>query len=72
MPPELALRTLSSLRHTTRFLEAGPVEGPLIVFLHGWPEIGLIVARAGAGVRVGRLAMRRAGHARLRRLDRPG
>ena len=40
--PGLAVRTFSSLRHTTRFLEAGPVDGPLIIFVHGWPQIGLM------------------------------
>ncbi|MEM7254101.1 MAG: alpha/beta hydrolase, partial [Pseudomonadota bacterium] len=27
--------------HTTAFLEAGPSDGPLIVFVHGWPELSL-------------------------------
>jgi pimeloyl-ACP methyl ester carboxylesterase len=35
-------RTFSSLRHTTRYWEAGPIDGPLMIFLHGWPEIGLM------------------------------
>ncbi len=35
-------RTFSSPRHTTRFWEAGPTDGPLMIFLHGWPGIGLI------------------------------
>lgn len=25
-------------RHTTWYLDAGPVDGPLIIFTHGWPE----------------------------------
>jgi len=29
-------------RHTTHYIEAGPVDGPLLMFLHGWPELGLI------------------------------
>ena len=28
-------------RHTTFFLEAGAVDAPLIVFVHGWPELSL-------------------------------
>lgn len=35
-------RTFSSSRHTTRYLEVGPAGGPLMIFLHGWPEIGLM------------------------------
>jgi pimeloyl-ACP methyl ester carboxylesterase len=35
-------RTFSSRRHTTHYREAGPVDGPLMIFLHGWPEIGLV------------------------------
>ncbi|HEY0793077.1 MAG TPA: alpha/beta fold hydrolase [Chthoniobacterales bacterium] len=35
-------RTFSSPRDTTRYWEAGPLDGPLMIFLHGWPEIGLI------------------------------
>ena len=38
----LTSRTFSTLRHVTHFLEAGPVDGPLMIFLHGWPEISLI------------------------------
>ena len=35
-------RIFSSPRHTTRYWEAGPASGPLMVFLHGWPQIGLM------------------------------
>jgi pimeloyl-ACP methyl ester carboxylesterase len=38
----LRTRTFSSSRHTTRYLEVGPTDGPLMIFLHGWPEIGLM------------------------------
>jgi pimeloyl-ACP methyl ester carboxylesterase len=31
-----------SPRHTTSYLEAGPANGPLMIFLHGWPQIGLM------------------------------
>ena len=32
----------SSPRHTTHYWQAGPAAGPLMIFLHGWPEIGLV------------------------------
>jgi pimeloyl-ACP methyl ester carboxylesterase len=38
----MTARTFRSPRHTTRYWEAGPVDGPLMIFLHGWPEIGLM------------------------------
>ena len=41
-PPILTAQTLRSSRHTTHYWEAGPVDGPLMIFLHGWPGIGLI------------------------------
>ncbi len=34
--------TFRSPRHTTHYWEAGPVGGPLMIFLHGWPQIGLV------------------------------
>lgn len=34
--------TFSSPRHTTHFWEAGAADSPLMIFLHGWPEIGLV------------------------------
>lgn len=34
--------TFRSLRHATRYWETGPVDGPLMIFLHGWPEIALV------------------------------
>ncbi len=31
----------TSTRHTTHYLAAGPEDGPLLIFVHGWPELGL-------------------------------
>ena len=33
---------LTTDRHRTRWIEAGPTEGPLIIFVHGWPEHSLV------------------------------
>jgi pimeloyl-ACP methyl ester carboxylesterase len=41
-PSTLTVRSFSSPRHTTHYWEAGPVDGPLMIFVHGWPEIGLM------------------------------
>lgn len=38
----LASRTFSTPRHTTHYIESGPADGPLMIFLHGWPTIGLM------------------------------
>jgi pimeloyl-ACP methyl ester carboxylesterase len=38
----LTSHTYGTPRHTTHYLECGPADGPLMVFLHGWPSIGLI------------------------------
>ena len=32
---------ITTARHRTAWLEAGPVDGPLMIFIHGWPELGL-------------------------------
>jgi pimeloyl-ACP methyl ester carboxylesterase len=40
--PGLVSRTFRTTRHTTHYLESGPADGPLMLFLHGWPELGLI------------------------------
>jgi pimeloyl-ACP methyl ester carboxylesterase len=29
-------------RHRTAWIEAGPPTGPLMIFVHGWPELGLV------------------------------
>ena len=43
--------------HTTAYLAAGPEEGPLVVLVHGWPELGRswrhqVPVLAGVGFRV--------------------
>lgn len=35
-------RHVETLRQRTGYLEAGPDDGPLIVFLHGWPELSVV------------------------------
>ncbi|RIX28982.1 alpha/beta hydrolase [Amnibacterium setariae] len=40
--PALVQRSFTTPRHSTAFLESGPVDGPLLILLHGWPSIGLI------------------------------
>lgn len=35
-------KSFSTPRHRTHYLAAGPADGPLMMFLHGWPEMGLI------------------------------
>jgi hypothetical protein len=42
LSPLLTARTFASPRHTSSYWEAGPAEGPLMIFLHGWPQIGLM------------------------------
>jgi pimeloyl-ACP methyl ester carboxylesterase len=39
---ELSARSIQSFRHMTRYWEAGPADGPLMIFLHGWPGSGLV------------------------------
>jgi pimeloyl-ACP methyl ester carboxylesterase len=31
--------TVKTARHTTGYLASGPETGPLLIFLHGWPEL---------------------------------
>jgi len=39
---KLTSRTLNTPRQATKFLECGPADGPLMMFLHGWPELSLV------------------------------
>jgi pimeloyl-ACP methyl ester carboxylesterase len=38
---EITEHTLRTGRHTTGYLAAGPLDGPLVVFVHGWPELSI-------------------------------
>ena len=40
--PLVTSHTFTSKRTTTHYWEAGPSDGPLLIFVHGWPEIGLV------------------------------
>lgn len=33
--------TVKTTRHTTFYLAAGPEDGPLVIFVHGWPELSI-------------------------------
>jgi len=33
--------TVKTDRHTTSYLAAGPADGPLVIFVHGWPELAV-------------------------------
>ncbi len=57
MSVEVTEHTLKTDRHTTGYLAAGPVDGPLLFFVHGWPELSIswrhqIPVFAGLGFRV--------------------
>ncbi|MET9255849.1 MFS transporter [Streptomyces sp. NPDC003717] len=41
-PAPLTSHTFSTPRQTTHYIESGPADGPLMIFLHGWPGIGLL------------------------------
>ena len=48
--------TVKTARHTTGYLASGPEAGPLLIFLHGWPELSRswrhqLPAFAGLGFR---------------------
>ena len=38
----LISKTFRTPLHTTHYLESGPADGPLMMFLHGWPELGVV------------------------------
>lgn len=41
-PATLVSRTFITARQSTHYLESGPANGPLMIFLHGWPSISLM------------------------------
>src|SRR3569832_822622 len=40
--PALVSHTFSTPRQETHYIECGPSDGPLMIFLHGWPSISLM------------------------------
>ena len=43
--PDLRWGVVETARHRSAYLEAGPGDGPLMIFVHGWPGLGLIWRR---------------------------
>jgi pimeloyl-ACP methyl ester carboxylesterase len=41
MPVTVTEHVAKSARHASFYLAAGPEDGPLIVFVHGWPELSI-------------------------------
>jgi pimeloyl-ACP methyl ester carboxylesterase len=41
MPFPVTEHVLKTKRHTTAYLACGAPDGPLIIFLHGWPELAI-------------------------------
>ena len=41
-PMTFAQHVVETPRHRTSWIEAGPTTGPLMIFIHGWPELGLV------------------------------
>lgn len=35
-------RHVQTARHRTAWIEAGPADRPLMIFIHGWPELGIV------------------------------
>lgn len=39
---DFSRHVVETARHRTSWIEAGPADGPLVIFIHGWPELGLV------------------------------
>ena len=42
MPETFASNHVETARHATAWIEVGPLEGPLMIFIHGWPELNVL------------------------------
>src|SRR5947207_6759870 len=67
--------TVKTNRHTTFYLAAGPEDGPVIIFVHGWPELSIswrhqLPALAALGFRA--IAPEMRGYGRSSVYDRHG
>jgi pimeloyl-ACP methyl ester carboxylesterase len=40
--PAIAEHVLRTERHETFYLECGPADGPLLIFVHGWPALSIM------------------------------
>ncbi len=38
----LQSHSFSTARHTTHYVESGPTDGPLMIFVHGWPGLSVM------------------------------
>ncbi|MBK5148576.1 alpha/beta hydrolase [Burkholderia sp. R-69608] len=61
------MNSIRTTRHETAWIEAGPSNGPLMIFVHGWPELCIMWRKqieqfAGAGWRCVAPDMRGYGH----------
>ena len=47
MPQDISLvrKSFTTDSHATSYLEAGPPDGPLLIFVHGWPALGALESR---------------------------
>jgi len=39
---EFATHRIETARHRTQWIEAGPTGGPLMILVHGWPELSIV------------------------------
>lgn len=58
--------TFSNPRHTSHYWRAGSNREPLMIFVHGWPGLGLMWRAQVGNIRRTGLVLRGARYARLR------